>query len=375
MGMAWLKLHHDIIHDIKLRRFTAQEKWAWIVLLVLASESGDRGIITADDEDIADFCEFNSKQDWLYFRDKLISKGMLEHQLGGLKLLNWEKRQHIKPSDKPEATRERKRKQRALQKEKIEAMSRDVTPMSRGSHATDTDPDPDPDSDTEGDLRERERSKTGARKNLKSTQPDPEIRNPESLSPVKNSSEELEIQQATALDLDYPPNSAPPPQASPAKTPRQGAGITPNEHPYPAMVEQGLGTLWTGANQTGVNRLRSFDEVLVEGVIQHLTKYDLPNQRGDAISCILNTIYRGEWGKLAGWFEGAKPVVSGVDAADMLQRRIKKARELESAKRRWVGSLIESGTTRHIAYREWDELPSAQQWEIVKSFREEEVSK
>jgi hypothetical protein len=168
MSITWLKLHHEIIHDIKLRKFSAQEKWALVVLLVLASESDPRGVITADDEDIADMCEFNSKQDWLYFRDKLIAKGILEHAEGGLKILNWEKRQHIKPSDRPEATKERKRKQRNKQKQFEEEMSRDVTPLSRDvtplsrdvtplsrdvthksrmSHATDTDTDQDPDPD------------------------------------------------------------------------------------------------------------------------------------------------------------------------------------------------------------------------------------
>lgn len=139
MSMEWLKLHHDIIHDIKLRRFSPQEKWAWVVLLVLASEGSDRGVITADDEDIADVCEFNSTQDWLYFRDKLISKGLAEPSIGGLKIVNWEKRQYAKPSDKPEASKERKRRQRAKAKEIAEQLSRDVTPLSR--HRSDPDPD------------------------------------------------------------------------------------------------------------------------------------------------------------------------------------------------------------------------------------------
>ena len=52
MSMSWLKLHHDILSDIKLRKFNAQEKWAWVVLLILASENSDRGKIAADDEGI-----------------------------------------------------------------------------------------------------------------------------------------------------------------------------------------------------------------------------------------------------------------------------------------------------------------------------------
>jgi hypothetical protein len=116
MAITWLKLHNDLLGDIKLRRFTPQEKWAWIAILILANQSSDRGYISADDEDIADACEFNSAQDWLYYRDKLISKGMLEHSEKGLKVLNWEARQYRFPSDRSEAAKERKRRSRANQK-------------------------------------------------------------------------------------------------------------------------------------------------------------------------------------------------------------------------------------------------------------------
>jgi hypothetical protein len=140
MSMTWLKLHHDIIHDIKLRRFTPQEKWAWVTLLVLASENSDRGSIEADDEDLADACEFNSTQDWLYFKDKLRTKGMIEQVPSGVKIANWEKRQYSSPSDKPEATRERKRKQRAKQKPEPTnpepSRHEPVTNVSRACHET-----------------------------------------------------------------------------------------------------------------------------------------------------------------------------------------------------------------------------------------------
>ncbi|MCG9891062.1 MAG: hypothetical protein MH252_08305 [Thermosynechococcaceae cyanobacterium MS004] len=158
MAITWFKLHHDVLNDIKLRRFTAQEKWAWVALLVLASQNKDRGFIAADDEDIADACEFNTTQDWLYYRDKLVAKGMIEFSPSGLRIIHWESRQHEKLSDKPEATRERKRRQRAKHKDISEDASRDVTPQSRPSHALvtrchaiDTDLDPDQDLDPDPD--------------------------------------------------------------------------------------------------------------------------------------------------------------------------------------------------------------------------------
>jgi hypothetical protein len=136
MSISWFKLHHELPDDIKLRRFSSQEKWAWIALLCMASKSSDRGVITADNEDIADYCEFSNTQDWLYFRDKLIAKGMLEiSEFGLITVCNWQKRQNKYPSDTPEATRGRKARQRAKSKpvtdDDVTSESRDVTSESR----------------------------------------------------------------------------------------------------------------------------------------------------------------------------------------------------------------------------------------------------
>lgn len=132
MKAHWFKLHHDIINDIKMRRFSIQEKWAWVVILCLASQSSDRGSIIADDEDIADACGYSNVQDWLYFKDKLRTKGMVEPCEGGLTITNWEQRQYENPSDAPNATRERKRQQRDRQKTaNVTASHECVTTMSR----------------------------------------------------------------------------------------------------------------------------------------------------------------------------------------------------------------------------------------------------
>jgi hypothetical protein len=129
MSMTWFKLHHEIIDDIKIRRFSAQEKWAWIVLLSLASKSSDRGKVTADNEDLADYCEFNSTQDWLYYRDKLITKGMIEiNATGGLTIVHWNDRQAKKPSDDPSRVKERVTRSRAKRKSETASQSQeDVT--------------------------------------------------------------------------------------------------------------------------------------------------------------------------------------------------------------------------------------------------------
>lgn len=140
MSYNWFKLYHDMPDDVKLRRFTPQEKWAWVALLCLASKSKKRGIVTADHDDIADYCEFNCTQDWLYFRDKLIAKGMIEiNPSGNISITHWDDRQQRKPSDKPEAIRERVAKHRTKKKEEAvtpcnalhDESNADVTPQIR----------------------------------------------------------------------------------------------------------------------------------------------------------------------------------------------------------------------------------------------------
>jgi hypothetical protein len=132
MTMTWFKVHHEIVDDIKIRRFTSQEKWAWITLLCLASKSSERGTIDADEDDIADYCEFNCTQDWLYYRDKLIVKGMIEiNPSGNLTIVNWHKRQDRKPSDQPEQVKKRVAASRAKKKAQSQSSVKadlDVTP-------------------------------------------------------------------------------------------------------------------------------------------------------------------------------------------------------------------------------------------------------
>lgn len=115
--MTWFKLYHDLPSDINFRKFTAQEKWAWVTLLCLASKAKQRGVIVAQDSDIADYCDFTTTQDWLYYRDKLIARGLVEiTPAGNLKICNWEERQARKPSDEPEAVKARVSRHRAKKK-------------------------------------------------------------------------------------------------------------------------------------------------------------------------------------------------------------------------------------------------------------------
>jgi hypothetical protein len=140
MSYTWFKLHHEMPDDIKLRKFTPEEKWAWVALLCLASKSPERGVVAAESEDIADYCEFKTNQDWLYYRDKLIIKGMIEINAdGNIEIVHWIDRQHEKPSDRPEAVKERVARHRAKKKNAVvtpcnallDACNAGVTPQIR----------------------------------------------------------------------------------------------------------------------------------------------------------------------------------------------------------------------------------------------------
>ncbi|MBT9158871.1 MAG: hypothetical protein DDT26_00119 [Dehalococcoidia bacterium] len=155
--MKWFRLYHDLPNDRKLRRFSTEHKWAWVVLLCLASESQKRGYVLGEDAaDIADYCGFECVQDYQFFLDKLRQKDMITPVEGGFQITNWEARQYTKPSDLPENTRHRKRKQREKQKELTPEVSRvtlrDESVMSRHP---DTDTETETDSETEAEHKNK----------------------------------------------------------------------------------------------------------------------------------------------------------------------------------------------------------------------------
>lgn len=167
--MYFFKLHHEVIYDVKLRRFSVHQKWAWIVLLCLASMSNCRGTIYLGDDDLADLCEFLQLEDFLFFKDRLRQKGMIEPAIDGrgIQIVNWEERQsadYRKPSDSPEATRQRKQRQRNRENQQKE--SRDGHALSRDGHALsrpERDLDPEREREQEEDP-EKERSVPQGRK-------------------------------------------------------------------------------------------------------------------------------------------------------------------------------------------------------------------
>jgi hypothetical protein len=143
--LPWFKLYIEIMDDPKLSYFTGDQFRILIYLMCLARESDEPGLIKLtpteiawrvrrpieEVEDTIKICQQGAKP-----IIKLVDDGMI--------LVKFLERQYEKPSDTPQATRERKQKQR--DKEKCHA---DVTP----SHAIDTDTDTDQDTDKEVDQK------------------------------------------------------------------------------------------------------------------------------------------------------------------------------------------------------------------------------
>jgi len=131
MTMAWFKYPSSLRNDPKFKRLPIHQRYAYIVLMYLASESSDRGTISdLDDEDLAFELEM-ALEDWQTLKAKFRVKGFLDFSKGEITLTNWERTQHKKPSDLPEATKIRKQEQRARDKALKEQNVTPVTPLSR----------------------------------------------------------------------------------------------------------------------------------------------------------------------------------------------------------------------------------------------------
>lgn len=89
----WFKLDHDFIRDIRIKRFSIAERWAFICLLCLACESKTSGIIHGDDEDIAAECGYESDEDWNRYKEKLVKKRFITILDNGNILINeWDEK-------------------------------------------------------------------------------------------------------------------------------------------------------------------------------------------------------------------------------------------------------------------------------------------
>lgn len=130
-GMRWFRLYSEARNDAKLRSLTDGQHRIWFNLMCYAGEFESRGLVPIYDEELLSIEVANSDIDLLKETvEKLKKLRIITIEDNTIVFINWNKRQYDKPSDRPEATKERKQKSRQLKKQ-----SHDVTP----SHATYTD--------------------------------------------------------------------------------------------------------------------------------------------------------------------------------------------------------------------------------------------
>lgn len=113
----WFRLYSEIRQDRKLRRCSSDERWCWIVILCIASESPERGSlyltqgVPCDFEDISDEAALPSETVEAAIH-KFSAMNMMHQEDGVWVVTNFLERQYDKPSDLPENTKKRKQKSR-----------------------------------------------------------------------------------------------------------------------------------------------------------------------------------------------------------------------------------------------------------------------
>ena len=171
MAYPWFRAYSEMLHDPKIRRMTPAQRWVWVGLLCLASDSAERGTlelapgIAYEYEDLA-LAVDAEQEDVERCLETATQMSMVRVDGSKLIIVNWDKRQYDNPSDAPERARARQRKHRESRRDDepcheqptecvtsdvtsdVTSMSRDVTSMSRDV-TTQIRLDTDTDSDTE----------------------------------------------------------------------------------------------------------------------------------------------------------------------------------------------------------------------------------
>lgn len=147
-GMRWFRVYSEIKDDPKILELDDHQRWLWICLLAMASESSERGTLTGvrprglaaalrtDETRLADCIQALSDLEMIDY----------DPDAKTLEICHWNDRQYDRPSDTPSATRDRKRKSRSSHAD-VTTSHADVTT----SHATDTDSDSDTNPDANSD--------------------------------------------------------------------------------------------------------------------------------------------------------------------------------------------------------------------------------
>lgn len=196
--MQWLRLYSEARTDNKLRTLTDAQHRVWFNLLCFAGEQATRGEIQERDQFmLAIECASGDEGLLVETLGILLRLRIIEYQEdGSFRFSAWESRQYDKPSDRPEATAERKRRSR----EKAEShappsnkddVSRDVTP----GHALYTDTDTDTDTEQSRAEGESERD-SGA-----NAPPKPKVKRASQMTDDWQPATELYVWAANEVDM------------------------------------------------------------------------------------------------------------------------------------------------------------------------------
>lgn len=113
--LQWFRMYTEARTDRKLAAFTDEEFRVWFNLLCYSAESEPRGVVAYNgDNEILALEVAGGDEDLLSRAVTRMSRlHILDEDEGYLVFRSFAERQYDKPSDLPEAARERKRRQRA----------------------------------------------------------------------------------------------------------------------------------------------------------------------------------------------------------------------------------------------------------------------
>lgn len=152
--MKWFRFYSEFRHDTKLKRMPIAHRYAFVVLLCLASDQEQRGIISKlDDEDIAFELEMEH-DDWQTLRAKFKVKGLIDFtSKGEIIITNWDKRQFSSDTSNERVSKHREKNKKQACNVTVTEVKRHVTPSE-----TYTDPDPDPEPERSPERAESKKS-------------------------------------------------------------------------------------------------------------------------------------------------------------------------------------------------------------------------
>lgn len=156
MGLPWIRLYTEMLNDPKLKRLTAAEKWIWVGLLLMGGASCERGTLLICEGVPYTTQDLMSQLDLDINETDILEPALNKFQQlrmietdpdGTIYILNFDKRQYDKPSNRPEAVNER------VKRHRNKSCNANVTPLKRQCNNPDTDTDLDTDIDKDKEFK------------------------------------------------------------------------------------------------------------------------------------------------------------------------------------------------------------------------------